>query len=152
MKKVLNSYFMMIVLIFVFMNYAGLSTLESSIGDDNSSGKVIIISNKSGFTDPVISQVVNILQKEGCYVLLNDIKELNNSIAKKYDAIVIINKTKTNQKDNQVKIFLDEQQQKKIVLLNAVGNEYWKSNKIDNTDKIVNKIIEKVHIIFETGK
>jgi len=128
----------------------GLSKLESRVRNTNSSKKVIIISEKMEFKDPVIFKVVNILQKEGCYVLLKDIKKLNNSIAKKFTAIVIINKIKTNQKDNQVKVFLDEEQQKKIVLFNAVGNEYWKSNKINNTDKIVNKIIEKIHIIFET--
>jgi len=148
MKKTFNNYF--IIFMFVFMNYMGLSKLESRVRNTNSSKKVIIISEKMEFKDPVIFKVVNILQKEGCYVLLKDIKKLNNSIAKKFTAIVIINKIKTNQKDNQVKVFLDEEQQKKIVLFNAVGNEYWKSNKINNTDKIVNKIIEKIHIIFET--
>lgn len=151
MKKTFNSYIVVIVFMLGFVVHIGLSTLESRTKGKYSSKKVLIVSAKKDFQDPVISKVITILKKEGCYILLNDISRLNSSLAQKFGAIVIINKTKANQKDNQIKVFLDEQQQKKIVLLNAEG-EYWKSGKIDNTDKIASNIIEKIHIIFKSGK
>jgi len=150
MRKTLNSYFIVIVLMLGFMAHIGLSALESRTKGKYSSKIVLIISVKKDLQDPVIAKVKAALKKEGCYVLLSGIKELNNSMAEKFSAIVIINKT--NQKDKKIKVFLDEQQQKKIVLLNAEGNEYWKSGKIDNSDKIAKDIIENIHIVFNAGK
>ena len=116
------------------------------------SHKVLIISSdKSRFSDPVISRVINLLKKEGYSLKLSSQDELSNKTAKKFDAVLIINNIYKGQKNRSIRVFLDESGQKKIVLFNAVGSTYWKSADKptqDKSDEIANSLIEKIKAVI----
>ena len=88
------------------------------------SGNVLVFINKNKFSDPVVIKVVEGLKKEGYFVKLESGRKLKTANARKYGAIVLFNFIEKGSKDRSVKVFVDENTQKKIVLLNAVGNDY----------------------------
>ncbi|HAM38963.1 MAG: hypothetical protein A2474_05700 [Elusimicrobia bacterium RIFOXYC2_FULL_34_12] len=112
---------------------------------------LIISSEQSRFKDPVISRVIKSLKKEGYRITLSTQKELGNKTAKKYNAVVIINNVYKGQKNRSVRVFIDENEQRKIVLFNVVGSEYWRSADKSRTDKsyeLAQSLIEKIKIVI----
>ncbi|MDD5687743.1 MAG: hypothetical protein PHE88_07935 [Elusimicrobia bacterium] len=140
------------VMIVTSPNCTSIQITDKEIGDKNSLNKVLIVSEKDGFKDPVISKIIDMLKKDGDYLLISKLKNINDNITKKYGAVVIVNSVKQGQKGRSVKVFLSEQEQKKIILFNAVGPEYWKSNvnktEVDNSGKIANTIVAKVRLLL----
>ena len=111
---------------------------------------VLLITERNTAKDPVLSKVITILKKDGCYVKITNLKEITGRTTKKYGAVILINDVESGQ-GRPVKVFLDETEQKKIVLFNAVGKEYWKSaDKKDNADKIAYNIIQKTYHVLKT--
>lgn len=121
--------------------------------DKNFSGKVLLVSNKKKFNEPVILKVTQMLEKEGNYVKLAIGTNLKGTQANKYGAIIIINFIEDKRKDRSVQVFADESVQKKIVLLNLVGDylspgKEQTSSKTVKSEKIAFDIVEKTKIIL----
>ncbi|MEW6556355.1 MAG: hypothetical protein AB1349_03270 [Elusimicrobiota bacterium] len=153
-KKILKKIRYLLLLIFIFSN--SLSCIfpqNNEFGNKTSSKRVLIVSEKSRFSDPVISKVIGMLLKDGCYILLSNTKKLTDAKTQEFGAVILVNEVKPKQKSRRVKVFLSQQEQKKIILLNAVGNDYWKGSggggdsvgkQIDNSGKIANSLVTKV--------
>jgi|GEM_PF-3398490 len=119
-----------------------------------SAKKVLVFANKRNFNDPVISKVVDTLKKEGCAVKLESGKKLHGVSASKYGAIVIFNFIDRGQKDRGVKVYADENVQKKIALFNAVGSDYLEPDrgsgetKEIKIEKLAAEIVDKVQEVL----
>ncbi|MCB4791896.1 MAG: hypothetical protein LHV68_08410 [Elusimicrobia bacterium] len=122
-------------------------------GDKKPSGKVLIFSNLYRPNDPVILKVAEMLKKDGNYVKLGSGATLRDMQANKYGAIVIINFIEITTKERSIKVFADENVQKKIVLLNAVGDylspgKGRTGSKTVKSEKIAFDIVEKTKVIL----
>ncbi|MBN1383798.1 MAG: hypothetical protein JW983_02795 [Elusimicrobia bacterium] len=58
-------------------------------------------------------------------------KKLTDSTVRKFGAVVVVNEIRKGQKKQNIETFLSQHEQKKIILFNAVGTKYWKSNVVD---------------------
>ena len=133
------------------------SKLAAKTTGKNYSGKVLIVSNLYRPDDPVILKAAQMLRNEGNYVKLATGTNLKNMQANKYGAIVIINFIEITTKDRSVEVFADESVQKKIVLLNAVGDylspgKGQTSTKMEKSEKIAFDIVEKAKIVLRIGR
>ena len=132
---------------------SGDNKLSAEAGGRGPSGKVLIVSNKNKPEDPVILKIVKMLRKERNYVKLGIGTNLKGVQTDNYGAIIIINFIEDKTKDRSVNIFADKSAQKKIVLLNAVGDylspgKGQAGSKTIKADKIAFDIVEKTKIIL----
>lgn len=111
------------LLIILSCAYAPVKTME--IGDiDASRHRVLIAMQQSEFKDAVISQVIDRLAKESCYIRVIDLKELEQELTDPYQAIVIANTCIAWNLDPAVERFLGNfRQPEKIILLITAGGE-----------------------------
>lgn len=136
----------------IYVSAAGLGMTDAA-GDVDYSAKVLIVSNKNKLNDPVILKVKQILETDGNYVKLATGTNLEGMQANQYGAIIIVNFVEDKNKDRSVEVQADESVQKRIVLLNAVGDylasdKNQASSKIEKSNKIASEIIEKTKIIL----
>lgn len=136
----------------IFFAVAGIK-LSAQTGGKNFSDKVLIVSNINKPDDPVILKVTQMLKKKGYYVKLGFATNLKRMQAGKYGAIIIVNFIDDKAKERSVEVFADESVQKRIVLLNAVGDylspgEGQESSKTVKAEKIAFDIVEKTKIIL----
>jgi hypothetical protein len=127
--------------------------MAAEAGDKISARNVLIVSNKKKFNDPVILKVAQTLRGEGNYVKLGFGTSLQGMKPDKYGAIIIINFIEDKSKDRSVEVFADESVQKKIVLLNAVGDYLASDNnqtssRTVKSEKIALEVVEKTKIIL----
>ena len=119
----------------------------------NPSGKVLIVSNKNKPDVPVILKITQTLRDEGKDVKLATGTNLKGLQANKYGVIIIINFIEDKRKDRSVKVFAVKSVQKKIVLLNAVGDYLAQDkdqtgSKTEKSEKIAFDIVEKAKTIL----
>jgi hypothetical protein len=125
MNKYLNNRSFLSVLItalllFCFIHFV--KAARNRAADMPTAAKVLIVSNIARPDDPVILKVAQMLRKEGDYVNLETGTDLAGMRPDEYGAIIVINFVSDNGEDKSIKVFADESAQKKIVLLNAVGD------------------------------
>lgn len=138
------------LVVLIFLSRAVVSAAGTKFGNKNSLKKVLIVSEKNRSGDPVFSRVINVLKEDGCYILLGNQKKLTNNTSKKFGAVVVVNEIKKGSKDSGIKVFLDEPEQKKIILFNAGSGKYWLAvDKSDNSGKIAESIIGKVRTVLK---
>lgn len=114
--------------------------------------RVLIVAEKENLKDPVISKVRAKLVKDGCTVSVTAKKELGDRIAKKFGAILVVNKTAAGRSPRAVKMFLSESGQKKVVLFNAVGDKYWLSaDKTDESEKLAESILASIRAVLDAN-
>ena len=115
---------------------------------------VLVFSNKGRFDDPVVSWVIYGLNNEGLTVTLRSGKTLKGASAKKYGAVIIFNFVEKNRAERGVKVFADENLQKKIILFNAVGDDYLapaagtSETKETRAEKLAEEIIGKTKAVL----
>ena len=136
----------------VLVVLAQLSTAAET-GSSASSGKVLIVSNVKKPDDPVIMKITQMLRKEGDYVKLGAGTNLKGMQANKYGAIIIINFLEDKMKDRKVEVFADENVQKRVVLLNAIGDylspdKTQASSRTVKAEKIASDIVERTKAIL----
>ncbi|MCB4791564.1 MAG: hypothetical protein LHV68_06710 [Elusimicrobia bacterium] len=137
------------LILFCFILLSGQSIAEETSSRQNKN--VLIVSNKARPDDAVILQITELLKKEGCVVASTATKSLKNGLARKYGAIVVLNFVASKKRLGSVKVFLDRDNQKKLVLFNAVGEDYLGSlagQKTEKAGKIASRIVEKVREIL----
>ena len=112
--------------------------------------KVLVFLNKRNTGDMVVTKVVDTLKKDGCSVKLESGAKLHGSSVSKYNAIVVFNFVAKGQKDKSVKVYAGEDEQKRIVLFNAVGADYLEpesgstDTKETKAEKLALKIVDNV--------
>lgn len=116
-------------------------------------GKVLVVSNADKKNDPVIVKVVQMLRKEGNYVKLGIGTNLKGMKPGRYGAIIVINFVEARAKDRKLEIFADESVQKRIVLLNLVG-DYLSSvkgqpdSKAVRSEEIAFNVVERTKAVL----
>ncbi len=121
-------------LIFVFFALPKADAAGNGTKNDEPQKRVIIVSENGVWGDPVAAKLLGILKKEGCRVALKRQNSLRDAETKNFGAIVIVNRVMPGHKNHGVIVYLSRHEQKKIVLFNAVGADYWISGK-DGTDR-----------------
>jgi len=131
----------------------------AAAGDAAYAGKkVLIVAGKDRLNDPVISKVKELLINDGVSIRSSGNSELKGAQAGAYDAVFIVNPVKRGTAERSVRIFADENVQKKIVLFNAVGGGYWLGKKdasgkeSDESGQIAASLTEKIINVLARGK
>jgi hypothetical protein len=124
--------------------------MAAEAGDKISARNVLIVSNKKKFNDPVILKAAQMLREQGNYVKLGVGTNLQGMQPNKYGAIIIINFIEDKSKDRSVEAFADESVQKRIVLLNAVGDYLASDNNQASSRKVKSEKIALVEIVEKT--
>jgi len=143
-----------IVLVAGLLSFTAASEITAGESGATNGKNVLVFSNKGGFGDPVISRVIDGLKSEGLTVTLRSGKTLKGASAKKYGAVIIFNFVEKNRADRGVKVFADENLQKKIILFNAVGGDYLapaansSETKETKAGKLAGEIIEKANAVL----
>lgn len=137
---------------FLFFSAAG-REISAETEIKKTYGRVLIVANKNKLNDPVILKVTQRLENEGNYVKFAVGTNLKGLQADKYGAIIIINFIEDKNKDRSVEVFADKSVQKKIVLLNAIGDYLTPSkgritSKTATAERIAVDIVEKTNIIL----
>jgi len=127
--------------------------MSAEAGDKISARNVLIVSNKKKFNDPVILKVAQTLRGEGNYVKFGFGTNLDGMQPNRYGVIIIINFIEDKSKDRSVEVFADESVQKRVVLLNAVGDylatdNNQASSRIIKSEKIALELVEKTKIVL----
>lgn len=128
----------------------GMSELAAAAG----AKKVLVFVNQRNNNDLLVSSVVEMLKKEGCAVKLESGKKLHGNSVSRYGAIVLFNFLVKNEENKSVKVYADENVQKKIVLFNAVGSDYLEPDRSSGetkeikTKKLTEKIVENVREVL----
>ncbi len=140
------------LLVCLLMIAAGHNTAAGTEGNNRSS-RVLIVSNKAKTNDPVIIKVAQELKNEGKYVKIAYGASLKGMKANSYGAIIIVNFIEDKNKDRSVRVFADESVQKRIVLLNAIGDylsqdKGQKDSTTAKSDKIAAEIVEKTKTVL----
>lgn len=105
---------------------------------------ILVAAGKPRLKDPVISKVIKDLKNEGYKIDTTTKTSLRGVRTRKYSAIILVNSVSDEKSNTGIRVFLDESQQKKVVLLNAIGDRYWISPDTATLLSDINRISSSV--------
>ena len=107
---------------------------SSEFGDKNAAGRVLIATVGTDFKDAVVEKVTQELADEDVYVMVIDLKAIENTDTQQFDAIVLVNTCTAWMVDYHVTDFLratDDGDKERIVVLTTAGDPDWEAEKLD---------------------
>lgn len=133
--------------------------------DKDSRKRVLVATQQSRFKEAVVSRVVEILEKDACYIKVIALKDLGSESTENYEAIIVVNTCRAWRLNGHARKFLKNVQEKgKIILVTTAKNENWRpkavavdaitsASEMTKVDAIAETIIHKVRTFRakETG-
>ncbi len=122
---------------------------------------VLIATQKSEFKEAVTHRIIDSLEKDRCYIKVVDLGSLANEAPEQYRAIVIMNSYHFWRLSGEAKSFIKnagEDQQRKIILLTTVGEEFWSpgvsdvdsissASEISKASSVAKSIIARIRVL-----
>ncbi len=154
-------FFVMVLSVAIASTGCAVRAIKSTeTGDPKAEKRVLIATQRSEFKEAVVSRVLEVLERDMCYVKVIDLKELEREPAGSYDAVVVVNTCKAWSLSQRASSFVKQFPYKeRVVLLTTAGGGDWmpKSVEVDaitsaskayKVDPVADEIFGKVHKIL----
>lgn len=123
---------------------------------------VLIATSKGDFKQAVVENITAKSDELNCIFKTIKLKELNDEVLEKYNAVIILNSIKAGRMSRHIRKFfknLDEAHRKKIILINTAKTD-WKSkeddvyaitsaSKDENVDTVSDSVFLKIKEIIQ---
>jgi hypothetical protein len=126
--------YVLLMVVFAFLASGckdNMAKLEA--GDASSTKKVMIASDKTDFKKEVVTKVSEALIKDGYFVKVTGLDELNSADTAQFGAVVILNPCWAGAMDGKVSDYMKNHvDDKKVIIFTTAGNGTWKPDlKVD---------------------
>jgi hypothetical protein len=116
---------------------------------------VLLVADKAHAGDPVVAKIIAILKEEKARVRLGANSDMKPGKSKGFNAVIFINYETPGKTEKSVRMFGDENLQKKTVLFNAVGPKYWMTKsssgrQTDESGEIAARIVKRVELLLQS--
>jgi hypothetical protein len=167
MSKLLNTLFFLILIISLFQVYCSVphrvlpqkDMPASELNEPSLDKKVLVASRYSEFKEAVIEKLKEAFKDQPVYIKFIGLGDLEQEDAKRYNAVVMINKCMAWQMDRNVIGFVKRyKDQGNMIVLTTSGDGNWlpkmegrnfdaisSASKQANVDKVAGQIIDKVN-------
>lgn len=126
----------------------------------NAPSRVLIATTGTDFKDAVIEKVSQELAEDGVYVMVIDLKIIDDTETEKYDAILLVNAVTAWRIDYHVSAFLQESgadEKEKLIILTTAGDSDWEAQGMavdaissastsDNISLVADQVVEKIRM------